>query len=112
MSTAINENNVLHAIYGGKTFLKVKVAPEIEKINIDFVEKGNAKEGKIQLYMDMIEFGSDLIRLIRTGRFEKSLLAEKQKAAQESDKSHLDISFPPVQLSVFLPIKIFQTVLF
>ena len=76
-----NNNDELHAIYGGKTFVKFKQALDIEKMKVSFVEKENT-DNFIDIYMSPEEFGADLIRLIKTNQLANMIKTEKAKGEQ------------------------------
>lgn len=70
--------DLLCAIYGGKSFVKIYQALEIDKIKFSFAEKGKENEG-ITCWMNAEDFASDLIKKIRTGRLEKQIIEEKKR---------------------------------
>lgn len=76
-------SNSLYTIYGGKAFVNVKNALEIDKICLSFVSKEN-KKNFIDIYMDATEFGGVLMRYINNGVLLKKLLAEKEKGDKYS----------------------------
>lgn len=74
-------SNSLYTIYGGKAFVNIKNALEIDKMCLSFVSKDNAKNF-IDVYMDATEFGGVLMRYINNGVLLKKLLTEKAKGEQ------------------------------
>lgn len=79
--------DVLVAIFGGKTFVKVYQALDIGKIKFSFANKSNPKDG-IDCYMDCNIFNCDLIDKITSKDYnnittlEKLALAEKKAYAE------------------------------
>lgn len=73
--------NVLYGIFGGKAFLKIKSALEIDKMVFSFVSKENAKEYN-DIYMNVLDFGGILMKDIKSGLLLKKIQAEKAKGEQ------------------------------
>ena len=79
------DNDLLIAIYGKDSFLKVYQALEIGKIKFSFVKKEDPKNS-IDCFMNADDFVSDLIDLIDTRTLEKKAAYEKEVARQKNAK--------------------------
>lgn len=84
------DKDLLLAIYGGKSFVKIYQALEIGKIKFSFVNKENPKE-HIDCYIDADDFASDLIAIIDSDEIRKRAYNARQEQKETKAKYAKDI---------------------
>lgn len=84
------EKDLLLAVYGKDSFMKIYQALEIDKIKFSFAKKGNETNG-IDCYMNADDFASDLIAKIRNERLWVMLQKEKQRYTEAGEQYGKDV---------------------
>lgn len=80
-----NEKDLLQAIWGNKTAVKIYQALDIEKIKFSFFEKDDPTHS-IDCYMEAIDFASDFVEMIRSNELLKRAAYERKAQAESGAK--------------------------